>query len=110
MKIEERVENIMKLRDELMKKIQDKGPESWDNIKGLWKDNPQHEQALLQTVYMFAYCEASYQAQRLITDLLFDQEQDQISKDLELEALRDKVEAYEVVLSDPRPFDQKEGD
>lgn len=110
MKIEERVENIMKLRDELMKKIQDKGPESWDNIKGLWKDNPQHEQALLQTVYMFAYCEASYQAQRLITDLLFDQEQDRISKDLELEALKDKVEAYEVVLSDPRPFDQKEGD
>ena len=108
MKVEERVNNLMKVRDDLMKKIQGKGPESWDSVKGLWKDNPQHEQALLQTVYMFAYCEASYQAQRLLTDLLFDQEQEKIQLELLIKELNDKVEAYESVLS--YPYSEKEGD
>lgn len=104
MKVEERVNNLMKVRDDLMKKIQDKGPESWDNVKGLWKDNPQHEQALLQTVYMFAYCEASYQAQRLLTDLLFDHEQEKIMLENENRELKYKVEAYEAVLSSSDPL------
>ena len=110
MKVEERVNNLLSQRDNIMKKIQDKGPESWDSVKDLWKDNPQHEQALLQTVYMFAYCEAAYQAQRLLTDLLFDQEQEKIQLGSLIKELKDKVDAYEAVLSSPDPFDQKEGD
>ena len=101
MKVEERINNLMKIRDNLMKKIQDYGPKGWDSVKGLWEDNPQHEQALLQTVYMFAYSEASYQAQRLVTDLLFDQEQEKMQLEVEIgdlkDKLKDKIEVYDVI-------------
>ena len=107
MKVEERVDYLLKIHDNLMK-IQDYGPKGWDSVKGLWKDSPQHEQALLQTVYMFAYCEASYQAQRLVTDLLFDQEQEKIQLEIEIRKLKDEVEAYEDIITSADPL--KEGD
>ena len=97
MKVEERVDYLLKIHDNLMK-IQDYGPKGWDSVKGLWKDSPQHEQALLQTVYMFAYCEASYQAQRLVTDLLFDQEQEKIQLEIEIRKLKDEVEGMDIVV------------